>query len=376
MPAFEPLGSRRTTETPLLLARLLGPETTFRLLRRLLEGNRWLREHWLLGEVYEFLDGTIGDYIRDHGLMYAAAVSFYALLSLIPLVVLFVSIGGYIFAFIGAGDAAQIDALITEVLDQVRRGIPYIGDDIESDLRGIVANRRGLGLAGLFALLLASSQVFRALEFAFARIFSKSAGDQRRVKKRHVVIIPRNFFSSKLIFGAFIVAAMGIFLVLEIFLRFLAGYIHLLPTSLREVMFAEVGGASVFSHLLTANVVIAGFTVLLKMFSPHKVQAKFAAIGGVTFYVLWQIARGVYRVYIDRWTDLGALYGGFATLVEIVLWVFFSSTLLILCGELVQWVQARVLLGPKWRKGKRPGRRRSQVMGTRDTDPDDVFGDL
>ncbi|MCP4502263.1 MAG: YihY/virulence factor BrkB family protein [Deltaproteobacteria bacterium] len=336
----------------LVLAKILGPSVSFRMLRLFAKGNHWLREHWLFGEIYEIVDGTIGDYIRDHGLMYAAAVSFYALLSLIPLVILFVSGAGYLFAFVGNNDVAQMDLLITEVLDQVRRGIPYISDEFERDLRTIIHNRRGLGLAGGLALFAASSQVFRALEFAFARIFA------RRQARQHVVIFPRNFFSSKLLFGGFIVAVMGIFLFLEIFLRFLGGYLHLLPESLRSMLFAEISGASVFSHLVTANVVVVGFTVLIKMFTAHRVQLRFAVVGGGSFYVLWQIARKLYELYIDRWTNLGALYGGFATLVEIVLWVFFSSTLLLLCGELVQTLQARILLGPKWRKGKRPARRR------------------
>ena len=48
-----------------------------------------VRRHPVLGEIYELIDATVGDYARDHGPIYAGALAFYAILSLIPMAILF-----------------------------------------------------------------------------------------------------------------------------------------------------------------------------------------------------------------------------------------------------------------------------------------------
>src|SRR5690349_19669565 len=109
-----------------------------------------VRRHKVLGEVYELFDGSFGDFARDHGPRYAGALAFYAILSLIPLIILIASLSG--FALAGNNEQA-VDTSLNEVMIQIKKIIPYIEPRLEEDLRTIIKNRRSLGAVGFFALL-------------------------------------------------------------------------------------------------------------------------------------------------------------------------------------------------------------------------------
>ena len=138
---------------------------------------------------------------------------------------------------------------------------------------------------------------------------------------------------------------------------------RILPESIVDILDLQVMGMTVFAHGVTGVAVIVVFAVLMKLFTKQRVMFRFTFIGGIVFFVLWQGARFAYEIYIARFTDLASLYGGFATIMVIVLWVFYSSTLVIMVGEFVQTLQRRFLYGPKWPKagGKIQARRMDQV---------------
>jgi uncharacterized BrkB/YihY/UPF0761 family membrane protein len=308
-------------------------------------GEAWLdrvRRHRVLGEIWELLEGTLEDYVRGHGLMYAGAVAFFAVLSVIPLIVLFASGAGYAMHYVGGDSPAEMDQLLHDVMMQFKRAVPYVSDGFEDDLRRIIDNRGGLGVFSLGALLLTASQVFRALEYAFAHVFADVVPLTTPPKRRR----PRNVLLSKLLFGAFIASVLITFLAVRFVFSILGAFLEKLPPTIAHTLEGVLRSDSVFGALAEAFVVIGGFAILLKWFTDQRVLLRFAAVGGVVFYLLWHAARLLYEFYLDRWSELGALYGSFTA----VFWIFYSATLLLACGHLVKTVQRRVLHGPVYPK--------------------------
>lgn len=303
-----------------------------------------IRRHRVLGEIYELLDGSIGDYARDHGPMYAGALAFYAILSLIPLIILFASVSGFALA---GGDDAAIDASLREVMVQLRKIIPYIEPRLDDDLRMVIKNRRSLGAVGFFVLLISASEVFRAVEFALARIYARLDHEIPTDEKAS----PRNYFKSKLWFGAFATAAVITFIAFRLF----RGALFQMATALRADGLAralEDPSASTLGTIVTFFGVIIGFVVMLKVFVHHKVHTKYALLGGILFSSLFQLAHAIYDIYLERITNIGAMYGSFATMIIIVLWIYFSASLLLMCCHITKTVQRRVVHGPRWPKDK------------------------
>jgi membrane protein len=303
-----------------------------------------IRHHFVLGEIYELIDGTLGDFVRDHGLIYAAAVSFYTLLSLVPLLVLVASAGGFALAFYGDGSQEALEQTLSQVMIHLRKIMPFLSPGFEDDLRQLVQNRGGLGMVGFLTMLLSSSQMFRALEFSFVRVFSReSYGATDQTRK-----LPTNIFLSKLIFAIFVTSLIVGYLLFRLMLNVLTPILDRLPFELGSVVHLFVGDSNFATDFLSAVGVIIGFAVILKFFSYNRVKTRFALLGGLVFYLSWQLTKVIYEYYLNQWTDLGALYGSFAVMMASVLWIFLSSVLVILCGYFVRTVERRWNYGSRW----------------------------
>jgi membrane protein len=302
-----------------------------------------LRRHPVLGEIYEFIDGVFGDYARDHGPIYAGALAFYAILSLIPMVVLFASVSGYVLVGNGAPDDKNVDAVLTTM----RRLVPYLGDTLRDDIKAIIENRQSLGLFGIFTLVLSAAQVFRGMEFALARTFARLDHEAPSDEK----IAPRGYFKSKLVFGVFAT----VIVLASLAVRLLSGGLRALQQALglQEDFWgnaAVIASGNVGTPIMTAIGIVIGFAAVVFTFASHSVKKRFALLGGLVFYVVFQAMHVGYDVYISRLTNLGAMYGSFAAIFVVVLWIYFCATSLLMCFHLVKVVQRRILFGPRFAK--------------------------
>lgn len=309
-----------------------------------------VRRHRVLGEVYELVEGTLSDLVFGHGLMYAAAVAFYAILSLIPLLVLFASAAGYVLHGLGGDSPAEMERLLHDLIAQLKRVIPYLGDGFEQDLRRIIDNRGGLGAFSVLALGFTASQVFRALEYSLAHVFADVDGSALVEPSRPERRLPRNVVLSKLLFGAFVAAVVVGFLALRFVVSLLRTIVERLPATLGDLLRGPLEPGSWGAAVAEAVIVVGGFAVIVKAFTRQRVRLRFSFLGGVVFYALWQLARQLYELYLEEIADFGALYGSFATVMIVVLWIFYSAIILLLCGQLVKTVQRRVLHGPRYPK--------------------------
>jgi YihY family inner membrane protein len=314
-----------------------------------LDVNDRVRRHPVLGEIYEVVDGVFFDYGRDHSAMYAGALAFYAILSLIPLTVLLASALGF---FVQTDDPAAVDAALVEVIRQLRKVVPYLDPSLAHDLHAVVDHRSKLGLVGFVALLWAAAEVFRGVEFATARIFARvddhDDPDHRKTQ-------PRSVIKTKLLFGAVVTAGVLAFATLRVLG---AAFVKLqqqlaLPTFVVTLLGDPLGEGTLLANVITLVGIAAGFVVVVRVFSPHRIRARYAWCGGGLFTICFQLAHSFYDLYLRRLTDVTAMYGSFATLIVLVLWMYYGATLLLLCCHVVKVAQRRFTVGPRWPKDGR-----------------------
>ena len=210
-----------------------------------------------------------------------------------------------------------------------------MSENFERDLSRLLAARSQLGAVSGLALLIAASQVFRAIEFAFARIFHGGRGGNPSSKPRHAV-------RSKLVFGAFIFAGVGIFVAGRWVLGDLLSLAQshwpfLVKLGLNPEFLNDVGQGSFFSVLLT----VIGYTLVLKIFALGHIHSRFCLIGGLAFWGSVQVVHWGFDIYLSDFAELGALYGGLSALMTVVTWMFLIATLFLLSAQAVRVMHKR-----------------------------------
>ncbi len=287
---------------------------------------RWIYNLPYLHGVLSTIGKTGRGFYQDDGHIMAAAIAFYAILSLIPFLLLLLSFAGYLLSHFQQDYTSQ-EELFNHLLTYVQAVVPFLGEDVMARLQGMVSNRQAYGLTGIVVLLITSGLVFRTLELAFARIF--------KTRRRRSMLV------SQLFFVAFLLALGLLFL--------LAHYLGVITSTFATARNVNLGAR--LQEILSASpllrisvtVLIATlvFVVLLKYFTKERVRIQYAFYGGLLFSVLWMLAIRAFAYYLSHIARFSLLYGSLATLAIIVVWIFYSALVLLLCAEFTCVLQAR-----------------------------------
>lgn len=261
-------------------------------------------------------------FIADEFWLLAANISFCTLLALIPMGMMAVVIAGYFFG-------NSIEAY-NEVVSLVSKFIPFGKEEFTANLKSVLDNKSSLGMAGVLLLVVASTLLVASIENALDKIF--------KVQKS------RHFFHSRLL--AFVVIALSTVLLT------LPTVISILEGMLKRFNFnfplSEIATGQWFFVLMS----FLFFVIIVTLIPNYKVYLRFSALGGVLFaFGVW-VTRLVYTWYLSfAFTKYNLIYGSFAAVVVLVIWVFYLACLLLFAAEIVAVVQEMVKKGGKVESG-------------------------
>jgi membrane protein len=289
-------------------------------------GRRRGRRTAILREGFGLVRDTFRAFLAARGLDHAASISFFALLSLAPTLVLMVSLAGFLAPLLGRGDD-NLSWLTDWITGTIQSFTPVEGDQVQRVVEGLVARRVSLGLWGGAMLVIGASAAFSALEHAVA--------DALGVAHRRAFLVTRLVFASVIVAGG--ILAFGVY--------------H--AWSFAQSIWSAVGGRDLsaawgLSPAWTTiwSVVQAPLGFLLALYLPGMARIPWrCALGGALLFTgLWQSARLLYAFYVGRVATYGVLYGSLAAPLLVVLWTFYASVLFLF---------AAVFTGVLWhRRGK------------------------
>ncbi|KAF1720488.1 YihY/virulence factor BrkB family protein [Pseudoxanthomonas wuyuanensis] len=250
----------------------------------------------------------------------AAALAFYALLSLAPLLLLLLWLTASLYP------PAQ-EALILQIGDLAGEGARTVAATIIANAR----DRPGVGsIAGLWSTLLlfvGATVVFARLQAALNLIFrtdaQRLAGAAAWLRKR--------------IFSFGVVFALGFLLLVSM----------TLSTAL-QVMFARVPSLlPVLGNAVSLAIYVFAFALLYHYLPDRRVQWRQAFLGGAITAALFVAGRWLIGLYLSEAAP-GSAYGSMGTLVILLLWIYYA-TLVFFAGALLtavidERVQARLRL--------------------------------
>ena len=241
--------------------------------------------------------------LSSHGTMVrSAALTFYTLMSLVPVVAL-------VFAVVkGFGLADGLEQNLYEVLPQSPEVIDYVVDFAQKAL----ARTQGgwVALVGVLTLFWAVIKVFGSIEDAFNNIWEVK-GTRSAARKYSDYI-------------AVVVIAPILWVVSSSFGNYAAEILGVAATPALEVLSRAASLAVTWVMFTFIYVVLPGTKVRLT-------SALTAGIVAGTVFLLFQWG----YVYLQRWmTSYNAIYGSFAALPLFLLWMQISWEILLLGGEL------------------------------------------
>ena len=246
----------------------------------------------------------------------AAAISFYALLSLIPVLFLVIAILGYV---LGSSQDT-----FNAVLAWAREFIPHLSDDFTRNLQWVVANRGRLSWLGLGSLIIASGLVFHATEFALDRLFA--------VGKR------RSFVRSRLL-SMGVVVTMGLVLLFSFYVGVIFHALNVDPSATGGRFVLQLARGLRIQYLTSVMLVVVSFTLALRVFPHARVGWREALLGACVGTALWEVARRFFLWYLANLAQFYVVYGSLGALVAVMVWIYLSATIFLYAAECV------VLLG-------------------------------
>jgi len=236
----------------------------------------------------------------------SAALAFFALLSLAPLLLILLWI-----------TAAAVPSAREAFLDQVGLLLGHdFGTVADAILTSAVSKPDTGSIAGLWSvalLLFAATAVFGQLQSVLNHIFRTSA-------KRLPGIVA---WLRKRIFSFGMVLAVGFLLV-----------VSMTVNTLLQLAFARIAWLlPMVAAIVTWLIYALAFALMFHYLPDRRVGWRWALVGGVLTASLFVLGRAVIGWYLERWNP-GAAYGAMGALVLTLLWVYYAG-LIVFIGALV-----------------------------------------
>jgi membrane protein len=260
-------------------------------------------------------------YMEDETLDLGAALAFYTIFSIMPMLVVIIAVAGLL-----AGPSAAEGQLFTKLTE-------FVGEDTAKALQGLLGNayESGQGIVatvvGTLTLVVGATGVFNALKTSLNRMW------EIQPKPKSTVL---GFLFGRLLSFSFVLG-MGFLMVVSFLLSALvtgfAGKIaELLPGGAGVLVVAASNGVSL---LMTVGV----FAALFKYLPDARIAWRDVIPGAILTTLLFIVGKYALTFYFQI-SNPASAFGAAASLMSLLLWVYYSSQIFFLGAEFI-YVWAR-----------------------------------
>jgi membrane protein len=258
---------------------------------------------------------------------HAAALTYYALMSLFPAVLLALSLLGLL---------GQYPDTYNSIIGYLREVAPAsVVDPVDRSLRGALQSKGTAATTLAISVVVAlygTTGLLEAARRALNVVFEATNG--RSFLRRKTIDVASTFVLMALVLVSLILAFVG-----GRFAEDLLGFIGLGSTAAHVWNIARWPGA-----VATAMLVFA----FIYYVTPDVRQRSFRWVtpGAVVGVLLWLGASFGLSTYVSKVADVGAIYGTFAGAIVLVAWLWLTNVALLLGAELNAEIERERELGP------------------------------
>ncbi len=252
-----------------------------------------------------FYRAAIG-FAEHEGFMSAAAIAYYAFLSLFPLSILLLAI---------ASRLLQPDKAMTQYRVLLDHYLPGATDFLQINYTPLQGQLTILRVLALLTLVWSGSGIFAVLGRLLDRAW--------RIKQRGRLLIKRRLVALPMAVSALILVALS-----------LVG-----STALQLLNRLEfLDGIGWVTHILSLALILMLNTLLflLAYWSLPSAQVGWREIlpGSILASFLWEGAKIAFTAYLSSLRLFNVIYGSVTAIVAFLLWAYLSSCIVLFCGEL------------------------------------------
>lgn len=266
-----------------------------------------------LRNIISLFQETAKQYAADRGSMLAAALAYYTLFSLTPLLIISIAIAQQFL------DDTNVQLLlITEIRvvagTQVSEFVRTLIEEFDNTSTGLIASLVSIGV-----MIFGASNVFRQLKRALNTVWGVDFEEEQGIV---------NFLILNLIsFG--LVLLIGILLLIAIGMNAAAGLVN---TLVADALPGSERVSFVFEYGIPFVITVTLFALLFKILPDIYVSWRDVWLGAVVTAVLAGIALVGLRVYL-RISSFGAAYGAAGSLVVMLFLVYYGAQIFLFGAE-------------------------------------------
>jgi membrane protein len=262
---------------------------------------------------------SFNDWLEDRALRFSAALAYYSIFAMAPLVIIAISVAGLIFGeeaargqiyqqiewLVGPKGAAEIQSLI-----QASSNTP----------KSVLAT-----IVGVVTLLIGASGVFGQLKDALNSIWGvmlKPGGIMGSVKEYLLS------FSMVLAVGFLVIVSLLLSALLQAVNNFMTGYLPI------------PGFVGPLAEVLSFVILTALFALIFKVLPDVEIGWEDVWIGATVTAVLFTIGKALISLYLGT-SSIASSFGAAGALILILVWVYYSTTIFFLGAEFTKVYASR-----------------------------------
>ena len=261
-----------------------------------------------------FLLQTLKAFRANQGLLLAGAVAYYALLSIVPLLILIVIVLSRVVP----------QQLVLDALAHLLRWlVPGQSNALVRELSNFLLHRAVIGWVLLLTMVFFSSLAFTVLENAMSLIFV------------HRVVVKRRHFLISALLPYCYILFLGVGLLLVTFVSSALDTLGAEGLKLFGLHVSLRGFSRAVLYLLGLAGEIFVLTSVYLVMPVGRPSLKHALIGGVVAGVLWEITRHVLVWYFATLSQVSVVYGSLTMAIVILLSFEWLATLLLFGAQVI-----------------------------------------
>lgn len=256
----------------------------------------------------------------DHIFFLASGLAFNFLICFIPFILVILSVLGY---FLHSSQ---------EVLGYIRiyveKMLPYASPRMSSNIVNLIEDRKWVGLIGFLGLIWTATRLFSSTRTVLDKTLEVSW--------------PHGYLKEKL-YDLMMVCVSGLLFLISIIMTGVIDLIKSFPDRLGIQLpgllwiqgwgrLIGLTGGYLFSVLM--------FFILFRFLPSRRPSNRVALITSLLIAGLWDVAKYLFRLYVNLLNNFTAIYGSLGLLVVFIFWIYYSCLILVIGGEVV-WILER-----------------------------------